>query len=115
MTNEERREIAARLREDAASWLEQCPSGDADRDAWEIMGDIVLAIGFGRDQGEVRAVDLLDHLADLIDRPTCHFVRHETSGHMPNGERCDNCEEVYILEDTRDWRYCPSCGAEVIE
>ena len=51
-------------------------------------------------------------LADFIDRPTCHIS--ETDHEFEDSVRCDRCQVTF----SRPWepfKFCPSCGAEVIE
>lgn len=51
-------------------------------------------------------------LADLIDRPTCHIS--ETDHEFEDSVRCDRCQMTF----NRPWepfKFCPSCGAEVVE
>jgi hypothetical protein len=51
-------------------------------------------------------------LAGLIDRPTCHI--RETDHEFEDSVRCDRCQVTF----NRPWepfKFCPSCGAEVIE
>lgn len=52
-------------------------------------------------------------LADLIDRPTCRNLGLEEG---TNGEGYDFfCSRCGFAADVVDPRYCPCCGAEVIE
>lgn len=60
------------------------------------------------------AIDACEALgiADLIDRPTCHIS--ETDHEFEDSVRCDRCRTTF----NRPWepfRYCPNCGAEVID
>ena len=51
-------------------------------------------------------------LADLIDRPTCHIS--ETDHEFEDSVRCDRCQMTF----NRPWepfKFCPSCGAEVVK
>ena len=51
-------------------------------------------------------------LADLIDRPTCHIS--ETDHEFEDSVRCDGCQ----MKFNRPWepfKFCPSCGAEVVK
>ena len=54
---------------------------------------------------------VLDELADLIDRPTCHI--YETDHEFEDSVRCDRCQTTFM----RPWepfKYCPECGARVV-
>lgn len=51
-------------------------------------------------------------VADLIDRPTCHIS--ETDHEFEDSVRCDRCQMTF----NRPWepfKFCPSCGAEVVK
>ncbi len=68
------------------------------------------ALGFCQDK---TYRDVFYALADLIDRPTCHNFGREDG---TNGEdydfacsRCGHCSNI------TDPKYCPNCGAEVVE
>ena len=106
ISNKERREVAERLR-----------SASARRDdtPW-LVEDLMQALGFrcyedGEDQ-------LFDRLADLIDRPTCD-VRMGVTGHIGVCTRCGAMVEmraaVFDALEALPTRYCPNCGAEVVE
>lgn len=110
ISNDERREIAERLRNASAR------RGD---EPW-MVEDLMLALGFrcyedGEDQ-------LFDRLADLIDRSTCknadsHYDVFECS-------LC-HCKVELITEVCNEYgdpfnvpfipSYCPNCGAEASE
>lgn len=51
---------------------------------------------------------ILDELADLIDRPTCHLVKDEDGRTI-----CSECEGTALGK--LDAVYCPECGAGVVE
>lgn len=106
ISDEERREVAERLRSASAR------RGDVP---W-MVEDLMLALGFrcyedGEDQ-------LFDRLADLIDRPTCD-VRMGVTGHVGVCMRCGAMVEmraaVFDATEALPTRYCPNCGAEVVE
>lgn len=132
-TDEERREVAAALREIAGN-------PDPDGDVW--LGAIMDAVGgsMGMVRGYVKA-DSAKRLADLIDRPTCENIAND-----PCVFRCSRCgcwtdrlayfdlpeDEAEALKaavceftmtdpakmlmtapHTCVPRYCPTCGAEV--
>lgn len=98
ITDDERREVVARLREWLAiPWYERPWS----RDAMQSLGKMV---------GAVPGENIVERLADLIDRPTCHIS--ETDHEFEDSVRCDRCRTTF----NRPWepfKYCPNCGAEV--
>lgn len=109
ISDDERREVVARLREWLAiPWYERPWS----RDAMQSLGKMV---------GAVPGEDIVERIADLIDRPTCNDVGDNWKF------RCSACGcELDILEmevgEPTMWKdgaaqvpkYCPSCGAEVV-
>ncbi len=92
-TNDERREVAGRLRgmdaqdHDNEVCVDQNPSGGG---AFEPLG---LTAG---------------DLADLID-PTCHFLPT-----FDGGFGCDRCYTWFQSMETKP-NYCSSCGARVVD
>ena len=100
ITDEKRREVVARLREWLAiPWYERPWS----RDAMQSLGKMV---------GAVPGENIVERLADLIDRPTCHIS--DTDHEFEDSVRCDRCRTTF----NRPWepfKYCPNCGAEVVD
>lgn len=72
ISDDERREVARKLREDAAN----------DKLREQVFVEEIIAGCIGEtmydEWGNVREVEILTRLADLIDRPTCH----NASGHQ---------------------------------
>lgn len=106
ITNEERREVATRLRCNA----QLCPN--ALFDLHETVGDSTYTLG-----------GIATRLADLIDRPTCK-PKDRYRGYVDavcDSFCCPNCGfeiDVHIGEEqhlTEAAKYCPECGAEVVE
>lgn len=94
INDEERRKIAARLREPKDSLLAY-PDDELIR--------------LRREVGCHYGQDLYEHLADLIDRPTTHIDVDEHGRAY-----CTNCGCVdWCLSE--DSPYCPNCGRKVIE
>lgn len=122
VTDEERREVAARLR--------KCNFADGTSDVAEIEGidekfasrfvfvpNLVREI-FAHDTKAVFSfLEIGDRLADLIDRPTCHMTECGINhGSCSWGMRCSECgAEFEHVKPIYGWAYCPKCGAEVIE
>lgn len=104
ISDEERREVAARLRDVSA----RC--GDTP---W-MVEDLFQALGFrcyedGEDQ-------LFDYIADLIDRPTCKNLAIKPADELLCSE-CGEHVDIAYMESADDYhaRYCPNCGAEVCD
>ena len=98
MTSDERREVAATLR-DAKR---KC---DGRGYPW-MTDDLILAIGYEHDYEADNGI--FDRLADLID-PTCHlWPSHD------GGFGCDRCF-TWFPEMKAKTRYCPACGARVVD
>lgn len=110
-SDEERREIAARLRENVG-----LSSRLPNEYSIEVKSALVLS----------KLLDCIDcsddvflYLADLIDRPTCRNIYDESkAGACENGFECSECGNV--VEDGEGWlvngtfNYCSECGAEVV-
>lgn len=105
-TDEERREVAARLREWVATpWYERPWS----RGAMQSLGEMV---------GAVPGENIVERIADLIDRPTCRI------GYVPcSADRsCSACGVTFSTgtyqggdHEEHEFMFCPNCGAEVVE
>lgn len=100
ISDEKRREVAARLRDLA-------PGSDWPK---------YVAVACGMDVSKMSnhfhtyTAQLCQHLAELIDRPTCHI--NETDHEFEDSVRCDRCRTTF----KRPWepfKYCPKCGASV--
>lgn len=106
VSDDERREIAAKLREQAGY------SSTSISMWWQRLQTTVLdEIGFPRPE------IVFDTLADLIDRPTCRNTAtdDEQAGCDFKCSRC-GLAWVFSLGDLEDneFYHCPRCGAEVI-
>ena len=113
ITDDERREVVARLREWLAiPWYERPWS----RDAMQSLGKMV---------GAVPGENIVERIADLIDRPTCKDVAdfdHESFKCSRCGYRVlsidgasDAAKLVAPEGGVIDFGYCPNCGAEVVD
>ena len=105
-TDEERREVAARLRnyENLRESFRESPIC-AFLDA--------LWVGYLDWKG------VCNRLAELIEpepERTC-MLTHERwdDGMCTWGAKCSSCEARFEHETGECWRYCPSCGAKVTE
>ena len=107
ISNDERREIAERLRglkehrdEAPLIFTEQVHNA-------MVLREIRAVIGKG---------DIFQRLADLIDPPTCKNL----ATHLVDELVCSACGErvdIAYLDKDDDYRvrYCPSCGAKVVK
>lgn len=107
ISDEERREIAATMRAISVSGLRNLTLGE--------MLNSILTRGAPRPTTEMA---ILASLADLIDRPTC-TVSMGVTGHVGVCMRCGAMIEtraaVFNAIEALPTRYCPNCGAEVVE
>lgn len=105
ITNEERREVAGRIRERI------CRN---HRAAWDVVLELSYIDVFG-DRFRMNKEFTL-FLADLIDRPTCETIEH---GRPYESHVCTSCSRCSYgwFEDMYDkpYSYCPNCGAEVVK
>lgn len=106
ISDEKRREVARKLREDAAN----------DKLREQVFVEEIIAGCIGEtmydEWGNVKEVEILTRFADLIDRPTT--TRHGKF-RTKYGRETPCCELCgYSIGDTR-WGYCPKCGARIIE
>lgn len=102
-SSDDRREVFARLRDWLAiPWYERPWS----RDAMQSLGDMV---------GAVPGENIVERIADLIDRPTCRMS--DIGDDTEQVYRCSACGEEYCMSDIKPypWRFCPNCGAVVVE
>lgn len=101
-SDEERREIAANLREEFGQV--QCQWSDLFRD----MLAEILECDETTPDGAPLYDQMAEKLADLID-PTCHME--------PEGEgfRCSACGTYHDMSGFEEfpWPRCPECGARV--
>ena len=99
ITNEERREVAGRIRERI------CRN---HRAAWDVVLELSYIDVFG-DRFRMNKEFTL-FLADLIDRPTCRkLIPDEMEGLV----FCSNCGAE--IGEYGVPNYCHNCGAEVVE
>lgn len=97
-TNEERREVARKLRGEKCGFA-----------GW--VGSVYIALEV---DGETAGCDMLDLLADLIEPEPERTCENESS--KPGIFTCSYCgADFYDAEISGDWNYCPNCGAKVIE
>ena len=108
--DEERRDVAARLRELAAH---------PDPDWGVYCGDLVDCglLQWGTYSGHVTP-ESVEHMADLIDRPTCNAYEDWDYIEVDIPEvrvwACEDCDERFPVFRLSRPLYCPVCGAELI-
>ena len=109
ISDDERREIARKLRE--IEWQTMPALTDG-----ELLDLLAAAVGFDRYWIEDFAEGLFKLIADLIDRPTCRNVADPYDGSF---FECSMCGEMWELTcgspAENHLCFCPRCGAEVIE
>ena len=109
ISDEERREVALKLREDPER------IGPGDLTDGELLDVIAADVGVRSSCGDFDA-KLMDRLADLIDRPTCENIADPYDGGL---FECSKCGERWELtcgnQADNHLCFCPRCGAEVIE
>lgn len=122
-TDEDRREVAARLRELAEDYDEKVP-------AWSVIAsgylptpidDVFMACGLGR---AVHATEICGRLADLIEpeERTCHDVSFDSREFVCSWCGC-HIDVLDIESEPTMWlggspiepSFCPNCGAKVIQ
>lgn len=108
ISDKERREVAAKLRENAG-----LPSRLPNEYSIEAKSALVLS----------KLLDCIDcsddvflHLADLIGRPTCRNLSLKPFDVLLCSE-CGEHVDIAYMETCDEYhaKYCPNCGAEVVE
>ena len=110
-SDEERREVAKRLRRELDYMRERRAWYRSNVDAVECGNTAyrniaASAIPYGNIGSDY--IGVVEHLADLIDRPTTTLTEDE------DGRTCCancGCAALYMSDAT----YCPDCGARVVK
>ena len=121
MTSDERHEMAERLR---ALLDDDLDFDDPRSDVSLTEVEVALRLLGGFYDNSTKA-EYVQHLADLIDRPTCHDVA-DFDRESFKCSRCgfrvlsiDGAPDAAKLVGTKggviDFGYCPNCGAMVVE
>ena len=109
ISDEERREVARKLREIERQTLCELTDG-------ELIDFLVEAVGFNRYTNEDFDEGLLGRMADLIDRPTCEVVSVMFRDDYDEYEVELSCgDSIRWLGTAEDLAFCPSCGAEAVD
>lgn len=101
ISDEERREVAARMREIMRRSPNCFLENMVVRSVLDVMGDGVTIGGT---------------VADLIDRPTCKNLAIKPADELLCSE-CGEHVDIAYMESADDYHacYCPNCGAEVCD
>lgn len=127
-TNDERREVAARLRELVADWFDDGEFYD--------RGEVEDVLGLATDDGAWYEAAGVRWLADLIEQEerTCRVVtemRALSQTQDKHTKSCSSCGYAFGSEEHRQLlpglgervainpvripKFCPNCGAKVVE
>lgn len=134
ITNEERRKVAEIMRNEAQLWHKLLPGTYINLgETSALLQDIMHFVGIN---GRAEPETIYNRLADLINRPTCKnvsefgshtvtvydfekdenfdFVCSRCGIHLDGGEMGSSplTDEKFARHALR---YCPNCGAEVVE
>ena len=106
-TNDERREVAERLRNRRKEMESEKPPSDGFFAATVYLANVMCAVRLGENG------NLFNRLADLIEpeERTCRI--YDTDHGFEDSIRCDSCQMTF----NRPWqpfKFCPNCGARVI-
>lgn len=119
ISDNERREVAEKLRERTKK-----PMGKSmQRMFTETLGMYAHNICWmNPDKATNRWDVIVNYLADLIDRPTCSIKRESRNGYPTTWGVCSRCGAIVNAEravsnvtEYLPTRYCPNCGAEVMD
>lgn len=109
ISDKQRREVARNLREDA--------DNDKLREQVFVEEIIVGCVGetMHDEWGNVREIEILTRLADLIDRPTTTVTVASGDDDSDLCIKCNSCcRGWHISKYDKSFSYCPKCGAEVM-
>lgn len=114
-SDEERREVAKRLRRELDYMRERRAWYRSNVDAVECGNTAyrniaASAIPYGNIGSDY--IGVVEHLADLIDRPTT--TRHGKF-RTKYGRKTPCCEVCGYSIGDRRWGYCPKCGAVIAD
>lgn len=128
ITDEERHEVAARLRElpsDTCAALKEWEEGGLfidssiqDEADYSQIHNVALGCFPAEHMHPGDYEELHERLADLIDRPTCRI------GYVPGSadRSCSACGVTFSTgtyqggdHEEHEFMFCPNCGAEVVE
>lgn len=119
ISNDERREIAARLMSEACVWKETFPESECEfSDAAAMMQDLCVFVGLERN---ALCSEVFKRLAELIEpeqERTCRMTKKSPEFVLAGWWECSECGPVYppCNDKIAVWalQKCPRCGAEVV-
>lgn len=121
ITDEERRQIAYRLHEEAENWRDFAKDDTLFDMCDATFVESVLS-AFQLNDMDMHVCEAFDKLADFIDRPTCRDVSRsqDTFECSECGYKVRLITEVYNEHDepfhvSLMLSCCPKCGAEVVD
>ena len=127
ITDDERREVAQKLRGlpiDMYSTIDEwekdglfISNSISDEGDYSQIHDAVFGCFPAEHMHPGDYEELHERLADLIDRPTCEMTECSIDhGSRSWGMRCSRCGTEFEHEKpVYGWRYCPHCGAVVVD
>ena len=110
MTRDERREVAAKLRELVADWFDDGEFYD--------RGEVEDVLGLATDDGAWYEAAGVRRLADLIEpeERTCRMRDASwDAGQRTWGCICSECGAKHEHKRSRWMNFCPNCGAMVVD
>lgn len=118
ISDEERREVAKRLRNQLGYMRKNAEWYEEDLDIEECGNraycNIAASVEVCGNMFSGNYVHIVERLADLIDRPTCKNLATKTADELLCSE-CGEHVDIAHMESTDDYhaRYCPKCGREI--
>lgn len=111
ISDEERRRVAKALREPSELLNIRVPIYEALDMPPDVAETLVSSEGVEHNNRR-----LLNRLADLIDRPTCRNLSPKPADVLLCSE-CGEHVDIAYMETCDEYhaKYCPNCGAEVVE
>lgn len=116
ISDEKRREVAAKLCAEAESWRYYREDDSAFcMNDYEFTEAVLEDFGFS--DMDMPAYEVFNQMADIVDRPTCMMFECSIDhGSRSWGMRCTACgKEFEHMKPGFGWRFCPNCGAVVVE
>lgn len=120
VSDEERREAAARLRKMLVYMRARRDWYRRDADTVECGNaayrDIAKSIEPFGNMISGNYVHIIERLANLIDRPTCKNLATKPADELLCSE-CGEHVDIAYMDNTDDYhaRYCPNCGREIVD
>lgn len=119
ISDEERREVAAQLRNQLTYMRENGEYYKNDLDLVECGNsayrNIAASVEERGNACDGNYIHIVEKLAEIIDIPTC--VMTNVGGDFENSFQCSNCMNEFDMPDYDRYPYkrCPECGAVVVD